>query len=147
MEVNYTIWDGQKLKKEIDVEGITYLVRTEDVRRFFNRHHDSIFIAHNAVFDLDVIMPFLGQERIYELIDNKQIRCTKLLYILYKLALEGVADAKSSLKNVVKEFYNVDLEKGQERVTFGQYLGKPIEDISKSHIEYACLDVVYTFKV
>jgi len=92
-------------------------------------------------------MPFLGQERIYELIDNKQIRCTKLLYTLYKLALEGVADTKSSLKNVVKEFYNIDLEKGQERVTFGQYLGKPIEEISEAHIEYACLDVVYTFKV
>lgn len=171
MEVVTKIWTGQKLKKEIccdtettmapfhtfdhklvlfqatDIDGIVYLVRNEDVRRFFNRHHYATFIWHNAVFDLDVLIPFLGQERIFELIDEGRIMCTKLLYILYKLAITGVAEQRVSLKGLVKEFYNVDLEKGQERITFGQYLGKPIEDISENHIKYAALDVIYTFRV
>lgn len=130
-----------------DASGIVYLVRNEDVRRFFNRNYDNRFIFHNAVFDLDVLLPFLGQGRIFELIDEGRVFCTKLLYILYKLASEGNASHRASLKGIVKEFYGIDLEKGEERVTFGQYLGKPIEEISEAHIEYAAKDVIYTFKV
>lgn len=130
-----------------DAAGIVYLVKNEDVRRFFNRNFDNRFIFHNAVFDLDVLLPYLGQKRIFELIDEGRIYCTKLLYILYKLASEGNAEQRASLKGIVKEFYNIDLEKGEERVTFGQYLSKPIEEISKAHIEYAARDVIYTFKV
>lgn len=171
MYIKTVIWDGERLLKEITVDTETtmapfhtfdhelvlmqatdsnqtvYLIRNKDVRRFFNRNHSAKFIFHNAVFDLDVLLPFLGQERIFELIDDKQIYCTKLLYILYKLASEGNAQHRASLKNIVSEFYNIDLEKGQERVTFGQYLGKPIEEISEDHIKYAALDVIYTHRI
>lgn len=171
MEIITKIWKSEKLLPEITVDtettvapfhtydhklvlfqatdsnGIVYLVRNEDVKRFFRRNSEARFIFHNAVFDLDILLPYIGQSYIYELIDNKQIFCTKLLYKLYTLATIGVADKRASLKGIVKDFYKIDLEKGQERVTFGQYLGKPIEEISEDHIKYAALDVLYTHRV
>ena len=168
VEVKTKLWNGEKLGKLVTIDtettvapfhtfdhelvlfqalgdtGTVYLLGSKDIRRFFNVNHNSKFVLHNAVFDLDVILPYLGQDRIFELIDEGKILCTKIMYMLYKLASDGSSGHSASLKGCLKELLDVEVEKGSERTSFGEYLGKPIESIPEDHIRYAALDVIYT---
>jgi DNA polymerase I-like protein with 3'-5' exonuclease and polymerase domains len=126
-----------------------YLVRISDLLLFFNTHNKSDFVYQNAPFDIDVLLKAgITKRRIYGWYDNNQIKDTKILYILLHLALEGYTPFNSSLKTLSKKYLGAELDKaGTERITFGQYIGKPVEDISDAHAEYACIDVIATYQV
>lgn len=170
MDYEIKVWTNEKLGKEIAIDtettiapfhtyshklvtcqaydgrGVVYFIKKTDIKKFFLKHYSSKLIFQNAPFDLDVLMPYIGQEWIYELIDDQKILDTKILYKLYHLAVLGFVANKSSLKDIAKKLLNVDLDKdGGVRTTFDQFLNTPILEIPKEHLEYAALDAKVTF--
>ena len=170
MDFKIKVWEGEKLGREISVDcettiapfhtynhklvtcqaydgkGVVYFVPKDKIKQFFLKHYSCKLIFQNAPFDLDVLLPYLGQEWIYELIDDNKIFDTKILYKLYHLAVLGFVPGKASLKDIAKKLLNVDLDKdGGVRTTFDQFLNTPILEIPKEHLDYAALDAKVTY--
>lgn len=170
MDYAIKVWTNEKLGKEISIDtettiapfhtynhklvtcqaydgkGIVYFIEKKDIKKFFLKHYSCKLIFQNAPFDLDVLLPYLGQDWIYELIDDNKIFDTKILYKLYHLAVLGFVANKSSLKDIAKKLLNVDLDKdGGVRTTFDQFINTPTLEIPKEHLEYAALDAKVTF--
>ena len=124
-------------------------VRREDVARFFEVHDKSIFIFHNAPFDIDVICKHLGDRNYFhDILESDRLRDTLLEYKLLKLAENGFVPGKASLDAVYKEYFNQELDKNEEiRCTFDQYMDTPIESMAKSHQAYALQDAIATYKI
>lgn len=171
-QYNIKIWSGEKLKREIciDVEtniapfssrdhrlitfqaydgtDIVYFVEKKDLKRFFNKHLNSIFILQNATFDVQVLLHEIPKSIITEIYDENRIRDTKILYSLLKLAAIGEVPQRgeSSLKSMCRELLNRDISKDADvRMTFDQFINTPILDIPEKWLRYAADDVVHTF--
>lgn len=125
-----------------------YYVEKDKLKLLFNMHYDSIFIAHNAIFDMDVLQQHLGRTWFYDLYDRNKIRDTSVLYRLLHLAQIGFIPFKYNLNLLTQKFLGVELDKeGEERTTFEQYLNKKISSISPKHLEYGAKDVIATYQV
>lgn len=164
----YSVWDGDLMGKEICIDTETNMapfttrdhklvtfqaydgkralfVLPEDIKWFLDMHKNAVIIMQNAPFDVQVLAHITGWDYWYEKFDKNLIRDTKLLYVLLALATYGEAPQKNSLQTICKNILGRDIEKGVERVTFGQYLDKPFEEISDKHKQYAMDDVIHTW--
>ena len=119
-------------------------VLPEDVGWFLDLHKSSIFVIQRATFDVTVLIPYSSWEYWFYKIDNGLVRDTAILYTLLNLAVIGSTPKSESLKVICDVLLDRQIEKGQERVTFGQYLGKPFSEISEAHKRYAMDDVIHT---
>ena len=99
---------------------------------------DSDYIAfHNATFDISVLSkayPSLKQVFIkklskYEILDTR---------VMFALRWPAYSD-RYSLKNLVKELFNVELEKGAVRTSFRQG-----QTLTEEQIHYAMQDAIWT---
>ena len=122
-------------------------VLPEDLSWFLNTHKNSIFVIQRATFDITVLIPYSNWEYWFYKIDNGLVRDTAILYTLLTLAVVGKTPESASLKNICDILLNRKIDKGVERVTFGQYLGKPFSEISDAHKQYAMDDVIHTYDV
>lgn len=86
-------------------------------------------IFHFARFDIAMIKKCLG-------VDTQPIFCTKIASKLSRTSTD-----KHSLKNLVKEFFNVDLNKNEQTSDWA------VEKLSEKQIEYAASDVLYLHKI
>jgi DNA polymerase I-like protein with 3'-5' exonuclease and polymerase domains len=124
----------------------TYLIRKQDVNKFFNIHNKSKFILHNAPFDMDVLL--LGNGLMYQLYDECRIIDTSVLFRLLHLGTVGHLNTRYSLDYCVKRFLNIDLPKNEEiRCNFAQYKDVPYEEIPFEFIEYAVKDAIATMQL
>ena len=124
-----------------------FLVRNRDINLFLGKHYDSILIAHNAPFDVDVIHKHLDSRVLYDKYDRCLIHDTNVMYKLLHLAASGFVPFKTNLAFLADRFLNVELKKDERRENFGQFLNKEIEEIPEEYVEYACLDVIATYQV
>lgn len=124
-----------------------FLVRNRDINLFLGKHYDSILIAHNAPFDVDVIHKYLDSRALYDKYDRCLIHDTNVMYKLLHLAASGFVPFKTNLAFLADRFLNVELKKDERRENFGQFLNKEIEEIPEEYVEYACLDVIATYQV
>jgi len=124
-----------------------YYVPLNKINLFFNAHYDSVFLAHNAPFDLDVLSLHLGKRDFsYDLIDRKRMLDTQILYKLLHLATAGFIPFKSSLAELGKRFLGVELDKDDAvRCNFFQF--KTIEEIPSNFLEYGAIDVIATMQI
>jgi DNA polymerase I-like protein with 3'-5' exonuclease and polymerase domains len=122
-----------------------YIISPTDFKSFFDIHRGSSFIFHNAPFDVDVCVKQANID-FHKLYDSNRIFDTSVLYRLWYLATKGYVPKKHNLKLLTKELLDIDIDKGDERVTFGQYENQSIESISKEHLEYAAIDVIITWE-
>lgn len=125
-----------------------YLLDSSTIKRFFAVHSRSIFIMHNAAFDMGVIRSHIGDGAFFELYDENRIHDTSILFRLLKLAIEGEIPFKYNLALLSKIFLGVELDKNEDiRLTFGDYAGKPVSEIPIDHLNYAAIDSIATYMV
>lgn len=125
-----------------------YFVRKNDLEAFLNRHYDSTLVAHNAKFDMDVLIKAgVRREWIYDIYDRNKIHDTSLLYRLLHLAAIGQVPFKYNLQLLTKKYMNVEIEKDERRENFAQFINTDILEIPQDYLEYAAIDVIATFHV
>lgn len=122
-----------------------YLVRLEDLPKFWEIHTDSNLIFHNAPFDLWVADKHFTFD-VWDKFNKDLYTDTALLFKLWGLAVIGKIPKSASLKDASKMILGLDVDKNHEvRTGFGPYLNKPYEELPLTHITYASLDVAYTY--
>lgn len=125
-----------------------YYIPLNKLRLFFNMHYDTVFIFHNAPFDLDVLGMVLGRDFAYDLIDRCKVKDTSVLYRLYHLGTIGFIPFKYNLALLTEKYCNVVLDKNDDiRCNFEQFKGKPISSIPQDFLDYGAMDAVATFDV
>jgi len=126
-----------------------YFVAIEDIPLFLDAAKYSHIIVHNVAFDFFVIDKALGARfALNPWVETQKLHDTQRLYQLVHLAEHGyVANiGQTGLGKICNSIWGVTLDKdGEERMGFGQFIGKPIEDIPTKYLQYAATDVVATY--
>ncbi len=132
-----------------------YFIRREHASAFFAAHRDIPLAMHNAPFDLAVLDTLAPELRIYDWVDQDLIWDTRLLHRGYKLATEGnTASGKgeSTLDRCAELYLQLDLPKDVKdsrgndvRLSYGQWLNRPPQEIETVYLEYLAKDAVVTF--
>jgi hypothetical protein len=121
---------------------------------FFAAHRDVPFVCHNAPFDLRVTASLLRPELdLYDAVDRHLVWDTLVLKRLYSLGAVGhTACGNSSLADCAREHLGVTLRKEvedgqgrQARTGFGQFLGRPPNEIPGEYLTYAAQDALATW--
>lgn len=178
MEFVIKWWDGEHFplfaydtETPLIVEGITpeyvigsvyssgnevYLLKRGDVARFFQVNAGSKMWLHNAPFDLAVTQKLLtGSRHLYktrsvltQMVEDERVFDTGLIYQLQVIAQEGMCPKRWALDLLVEMFCHEHVDKGAERVTYGQYLQDGIVDydaMTDGHLQYSAKDAIVTF--
>lgn len=127
----------------------------------------SHLVAHNTAFDMGVLCENYPDllPLIFQAYDEDRIHCTMIRQKILDIALGYITADESGEKNIgfyknhfdgkrhlikysLKDLHyrrtGEELEKGQERVTFGPLRDLPLEQWPKKHIEYALKDAIVT---
>jgi DNA polymerase-1 len=162
------VWNGEKLGRFVAVDTETevrpftetpeivtcqacdgqnvYYVPLDKIDDLFKC--DSVFIFHNAPFDIDVICKHMEDcNYFHQLILEDRIRDTQLLYKLVHLAEIGFIPFKSSLAFLSEKFLNEVLEKDEKRENFAQFKGVSIADIPTEYLDYGARDAIATYHI
>lgn len=108
---------------------------------------DNLLVGQNTAYDICVLAAELRIDimpRIFKALDAGQFSDTKLREQLLGIVSGDYDRLKFSLKDIASRRLGMDLEKGRARVTFGQYRGCSISDMSLEHREYAMKDALTT---
>jgi DNA polymerase I-like protein with 3'-5' exonuclease and polymerase domains len=124
-----------------------------NLRAFFDAHDGAAIILHNAAFDLKVTAAVLSGVDVYRLVDAHRVWDTMILHRLLRLATAGdTGQGKSSLTNCAAEYLGLSLEKSQLnaagdkiRTSFGQFLGRPPNEIPAAYLDYLARDALATW--
>lgn len=134
-----------------------WFLTRETVGPFLKAHVDNNWIFHNASFDLDVLAQTKPDFDVYRQVDRAKVWDTQIMHRLLMLATEGHTargPGESTLatcamrylgENVVKEVF--DGQGKVIRVSFGQFLGKPPQEIPERYLQYLAIDTMATLQV
>lgn len=123
-----------------------YIIDKKDVGNFFEVHVGSSLIFHNAPFDIDVLEKQNSGFNYYKYYDSNRIFDTGVLYRLVGLAREGYVPRRYSLDYITREHLDIELEKGEERATFEQFISTELAQIPANYLEYAAKDAIATYE-
>ena len=134
-----------------------FLIQRQHVAAFFDQHREMPLVLHHAVFDLavvDVVAPALD---IYTWVDRHQVWDTELLHRLLVLGTEGhTASGKgqSTLDHCVERYLKIQLPKDLVdsksklvRLSYGQWLNRPPQEIEPIYLEYLAKDALVTIEL
>lgn len=124
-----------------------YYVPLNKIYLFLNKHYDSIIIAQNMPFDVDVLHKYLGNNMMYDKYDRNLVRDTGIMYKLLHLATAGFVPFKSNLSFLSDKFLGQALVKDERRENFAQFLGAPIASIPDEYLEYGAIDAIATLLI
>jgi len=126
-----------------------FYIPLDKLRLFLDIHKTATFIFHNFAFDNDVLCKFLETPHYFhDKIEANKIHDTNLLYKLLHLGKIGFVPFKSNLGLLSEKYLGVKLDKdGEDRMGFGPYLGKTIESMPQSLLEYGAGDVIATHQI
>jgi DNA polymerase I-like protein with 3'-5' exonuclease and polymerase domains len=134
-----------------------WFITANDMPAFLASHPASPLIFHNAAFDVAVLQAThdrLGVDSdIYARVEAGKVADTMILARLLSLGTVGhSARSQCSLDYCAQHYLSLPLQKdlttsGGEsvRLTFGRYLGKPLEAFSAEYLQYAAGDPVATW--
>lgn len=134
-----------------------FFVRREHVAAFFEAHQGIPVVMHHAPFDLEVVHLVAPELDIYRFVDAHLIWDTRLLHQLYMLGVDGhTAQGKgqSTLEHCAEYYLGATLPKdvcdaqGHDvRTSYGQWLGRPANEIEPVYLEYLAKDAMATLLV
>ncbi len=134
-----------------------YFVRREHVKDFFAAHEGSEIVFHHAAFDLRVVHFLAPSFDIYRWVDQDLIWDTQLLYRLHVLGTKGHTASRkgeSTLERCAQDCLRIHLpkdvldSKGKVvRLSYGQWLNQPAQEIEPVYLEYLAKDAVVTFQL
>lgn len=134
-----------------------WFILAEDMPAFLASHPANPLIFHNAAFDLAVIQAIhdrLGLDSdIYDRAEAGKVADTMILARLLSLGTVGhSARSQCSLDFCARHYLSLTLPKDLQtpggesvRLTFGRYLGKPLEAFPAQYLQYAAGDPVATW--
>ena len=138
-------------------EGRGYFITRQHAAAFFRAHGGVQIILHNAAFDLAVLNALASSLGIYSWVDRDLVWDTHLLHRLYVLGTVGhTASGKgeSPLDHCVAHYLGAALPKdvldaaGQPvRLTYGQWLNRPPQEMPPVYLEYLAKDALATWQV
>jgi len=165
-----TYYDPQQTI-DLDRSGI-YVYEDNHIEQFIGNHLEKGYhlIAHSASFDMGVLCEEYPSllPLIFQAYDEDRIRCTKIRQKILDIAMGYITADESGEKNVgfyknafdgkrhlirysLKDLHfrrtGEELEKGQERVTFGPLRNVPREQWPKAHLDYAIKDAIVTWPI
>lgn len=134
-----------------------WFILAEDMAAFLAAHPTNPLIFHNAGFDMAVLQAThdrLGLvSDIYARVEAGKVADTMILARLLSLGTHGhSARNQCSLDFCAKHYLSLPLPKDLQtpggesvRLTFGRYLGKPLEAFPAQYLQYAAGDPVATW--
>ena len=125
-----------------------YFVRPSDIKRFLHEARHSHLIFQNISFDWFVIDKHTKTHfAMHEFLEKNQLHDTQILARLLHLAEQGwvLNNGQTSLKKLILETFGEDIEKGAERVGFGQFVGYEPANIPQNYLDYAGKDAIVTY--
>jgi len=124
------------------------------VAAFLGHHEGVSVVMHNAPFDLSVIALLAPGVDVYRWVDRDAVRDTQLLHRLLTLGTEGRTAAgkgQSTLEHCVDRYLGATLpkdtvdSKGEPiRLSYGQWLNRPPNEIEPVYLEYLAKDALVT---
>ena len=124
---------------------------------FFRCHHRNTIVLHHAAFDLSVIDLLSPLLDIYSWVDRRQVWDTELLHRLLVLGTAGHTASnkgQSTLDHCAERYLGITLAKdvvngkGQPvRLSFGQWLNCPLNDVEPIYLEYLGKDALVTHEL
>jgi DNA polymerase I-like protein with 3'-5' exonuclease and polymerase domains len=112
------------------------------------------FIFHNVSYDVFTLINYdpTLKSKFCRAVRENRVHDTRILEILCRIASgqyhSGTLGKETHLADLARQYAGMELEKGQERVTFGQWLLFPPDpEKDKSHLEYAANDAIATYRV
>jgi DNA polymerase family A/3'-5' exonuclease len=131
-----------------------YFVRGADVAGFFEAHANVPVAFHNAAFDLAVIDKLAPQIDIYKRVEKHRVWDTQLLHRLCVLGTSGLTaggKGESDLEHCADLYLKVKLPKDVTdsrgnvvRLSYGQWLTAPPQEIEPIYLEYLAKDAIAT---
>lgn len=169
---NFAIWDGkERLKSPIAIdteteriEGLQIprlalvsvsdgqlhrLIHPRDIDAFVTAHRDSHFVAHNAVFDFDVLRAALHDRNVWDAIaDQGRLHCTLLLDRLIRLGRTDELSRYSDLGMLSETYLKIAIDKNDPyRLRYSELLDQPWEQADPGFFAYAIKDAIVTRKL
>ena len=123
---------------------------------FLREHPDSVFVFHNVAFDAEVIHDVLQArgDSFWPLVDAGRVVCTMEMERLVSLGQWGNARLFPSLDSLTQKYCGLPVVKDAVddagnplRTSFGQFIGKPAEQIPQAYLDYAAGDTTATWAV
>jgi DNA polymerase I-like protein with 3'-5' exonuclease and polymerase domains len=138
-----------------------FFLPPDRVLTFLRAHWNEEAIFHNATFDLKVLDRLAAEQgspiRVYDLVEQDRVWDTWLLHRLYTLADEGHTSGRkneATLEHCVKTYLQCELPKDTKdslgndvRLSYGQYLGRPLQEIDRVYLDYLARDSLATVLV
>lgn len=126
-----------------------YIIPRKHLPAFMEQCRNARLVFHNAPFDVDVLCRELNNVNYFHpWIDASKIKDTQIMWKLVHLATNGYVPRRSSLKYLAEHLFQIELEKdGEVRHNFGQFLETDETQIPQEFINYACKDVLLTYKL
>jgi len=133
-----------------------FYLSPETIGPFLREHPDALFVFHNIGFDGPVIDACLAREgqSFWPLVDADRCADTMEMERLVSLAKWGNSRVFPSLDSLTTKYCNVQVPKDvvdadglPVRTSFGQFIGKPVEDIPQVYMAYAAGDTSATLAV
>lgn len=124
-----------------------WYVSPENAEPFMESIKDIDLVFHNFSFDCDVLCRVVNnKDYFYDRIEADKIWDTSILYRLWHLAKNGWVPFQYNLALLSQDYLNEELPKDDHlRLTWGDYLDKPIDNIPADMLEYGAKDVLATY--
>lgn len=148
-------WKTPRLVLIVATDGDTgYFIDPDNAKEFFEAHSQSLFIAHNAAFDISVvanhIKESIDQGLIWDMVDDGKFFCTQEFERLLTLAFDGISPVRPPSLSVLSEKYlghsiekeTPDVDGVPIRISFGKYAGQSINVLPQAFLQYAADDAM-----
>jgi hypothetical protein len=131
-----------------------FFVLREHVAEFLRVHESIPIVMHRASFDLAVMNLLVPEFDVYRWVDQDHVWDTQLLHCLFSLGKDGHVSrgkGQSTLEKCASLYLGIELPKDIEdsqgnvvRLSYGQWLNKPPQEIEPVYLEYLAKDVLAT---
>ena len=165
----FTVWDGQQMSGRriaIDTETTPivahqvprlilasvsdgtdhFILTSERIAEFLERHSRAHFVAHNMTFDHWVLVEHLGPQADlwWQLADHNRLHCTDILERLILLAKRDCHPSPHSLESLAQYYLGTKLfgKDDPRRQQFDSITDSPLEKVDPWFLQYAMQDAV-----
>jgi DNA polymerase I-like protein with 3'-5' exonuclease and polymerase domains len=148
---------GKLILGSIAAKGEVWVYYKKELVRQIHRildDEDFHFIFHNVSYDVFTLINYdpTLKSKFCRAVRENRVHDTRILETLCRIASgqyhSGTLGKETHLANLARQYAGMELEKGQERVTFSQFLVFPPDSTKdRAHLEYAANDAIATYRV
>ncbi len=129
-------------------DGVAHrILHPRQIGEFIDRHHECEYVAHNAVFDFEVIREHLDDHRRWDdICDAGRLHDTMLLDALIRLAETGDRPFGRNLDVVATNYLGFGVNKADPyRLRYGELIDREWSGLEPGFFRYAIKDAIVTW--